>query len=430
MPLNILLKILHDPKTIVAAVLLGFASGFYLKDFSHSFKPIADIYVALLSMCLLPILVTALVWGIGQMLRDPNTRVLFGRLAGIYVIGLLVPCVVGIAVTLILQPGANLGDDVAAALGSGVASVQATESSGGLVKFLEGMIPPNVFTALSEGQFISIVFFCVLAGLGLGVVRSKGADETLRVVNALYETFITIFHWVLIPLPIGLFCIVAYHMSEANKGLLFALLTYLGVFWLAGVAVLIVHIAVLSVAAGMAPWRPLIALKTPLILAFATDNPFVALYSAIEALQEHFGVRREVADTIVPFGVLANQHGQIVLFSVTAVFLAQIYGIELGIVGMLTLGLGIVLSGAAAVGGGAVLASIMAPVLIGAGIPDALAVVILATTQPAVANLASTLTVQATCTLAVLTEKGHARRATEEAARAATEKALPGTQEA
>ena len=409
---SLLLKILQDPKTIIAGVLLGFVSGFYLKSFSHSLKPIADIYVSLLSMCLLPILVSALIWGIGQMLRHPRTQELFGRMAVIYVVGLAVPAVVTILVAVVLQPGASLGDNAAAALGGEMAGIQQSGAEGGLLAFMEELAPPNVFEALSTGDFMSIVFFCALVGLALGVVRSPGADEALRILNAFYETFSKVFHWVLIPLPIGLFCIVAYHISEANTELLLALATFIGGYWVAGLLVLAIHLGVLSAVCRIPPWRPLVALKTPLILAFATDNPFVALKSAIDSLQEHFDVEQEVADTIVPFGVLANQHGQIVLFAFTAMFMAQLYGAELGPVNLVIVALGVIMSGAAAVGGGAALAPILAPVLLGLGVPDALAIVIFATTQPAVANLGSTLTVQATCNLAILTSRGRVRAAT------------------
>ena len=404
--LSLLLRILGDPKTIIAGVILGFVSGFYFRDFSHSLKPVADIYVSLLSMCLLPILVSALIWGIGQMLRHPRTHELFSRMALVYVVGLFVPTLVTLAVVLILQPGASLGEDAAAALGGEMANVQQSGETAGLLGFLQSLAPPNVFEALSTGRFVSIVFFCALAGLALGVVRSPGADEALRILNAFYETFSKVFHWVLIPLPLGLFSIVAYHMSEADTELIVALGTYLAGFWIAGLLVLLIHVVVLSAVCRMAPWRPLIALKTPLILAFATDNPFVALKSAIDSLQKHFQVEREVAETIVPFGVLANQHGQIVLFAFTAVFIAQVYGVEMSVTTLIALALGVTISGAAAVGGGAVLAPILAPVLLGAGVPDALAIVIFATTQPAVANLGSVLTVQATCNLAVLTSRG------------------------
>jgi len=404
--LRVLHKILTHPATIIVGVALGFVCGYRFPELSGRLKPAADIYVGLLSMCLLPILVSALIWGVGQILRSRETNALFGRMAVIYALGLLIPCAMGIGVALVFEPGASLGHDTQAMLGQQLQQAPSQQEVGGLLGFVENLVPSNVFEALSRGQFISIVFFCALVGLALGVVRAPGADETLRVLNAFYQTFSTLFGWVLVPLAFGLFCIVAYNVSQSQKELLEALVSYVGFYWVAGIIVLMIHVLVLSFATRTAPWRPLVALKTPLILAFATDNPFVALYSAIESLQKDYAVPRAVADTITPFGVLANQHGQVLLFSFTSVFIAQVYGVELGLGGIAILGLGCVIAGAAAVGGGAALAPILAPVLLGADVPSALAVVVLATTQPVVANLSSTLTVQATCNLAVLTARG------------------------
>jgi proton glutamate symport protein len=163
-----------------------------------------------------------------------------------------------------------------------------------IMAFLQGMVPSNIFAALSRAQFISIVFFCILLGLALGVVKSPGADDTLRLLNALYEAFATIFHWVLIPLPFGLFALGAAHVAEANRELLEALVRYVGYFYLAGLVAVAGLTAVLSIVCRKTPWRVLSDLKQPLVVAFATDNPLVALYSAIEALQERFGVDRRV----------------------------------------------------------------------------------------------------------------------------------------
>lgn len=404
--LRVMHRILTHPATIIVGVALGFVFGFRFPEYSARLQPAADIYVGLLSMCLLPILVSALIWGVGQILRARETHALFGRMAVIYGLGLFIPCIVGIGVALIFEPGASLGNDAQAMLGRQLQQAPSEQEVAGLLGFVENLVPANVFDALSRGQFISIVFFCALAGMALGVVRAPGAEETLRVLNAFYQTFTTLFGWVLVPLAFGLFCIVAYHVSQAQKELLQALVSYVAFYWLAGIVVLLIHVLVLSFVTRTAPWRPLVAFKSALILAFATDNPFVALYSAIESLQKDYAVPRAVADTIAPFGVLANQHGQVLLFAFTSVFVAQVYGVELGFGGIATLGLGCVIAGAAAVGGGAALAPILAPVLLGADVPSALAVVVLATTQPAVANLSSVVTVQATCNLAVLTSRG------------------------
>jgi proton glutamate symport protein len=400
-------KILTHPITMLVGVVLGLVVGFHFPAFCATLKPAADIYIALLSMCLLPILVTALIWGVGQILRGRETRALVGRMAVVYVVGLLVPCVVGMVVAIGFEPGASLGHEAQATLGQhmGHAPVQ-QDAAGGLIRFIQDVVPTNVFEALSRGEFISIVFFCVLVGLALGVVRAPGADETLRVVNALYQTFSTLFGWVLVPLALGLFCIVAYNISQLQKGLVQALVHYVEFYWVAGILALLVHVLVLALATHTAPWTPIARLKTPLLLAFATDNPFVALYSAIESLQKDYAVSRQVADAIVPFGVVANQQGQVLLFSFTSIFIAQVYGIELGPMDLAILALGCVMAGAAAVGGGAALVPILAPVLLGVGLPDALSLVVLTTTQSVVANLSSTLTVMATCNLTVLTAGG------------------------
>lgn len=418
---------LSDPKTIIAGVVGGIVCGLFARDIAFELRPLAAIYIALLSMCMLPILVTALTWGIGQMLRNPVTRPLFGRLAGFYAVGLALPCVIGLLTVYLLQPGAGLSDEAANLLGARVEGQDAAVASepvesglltrwiyheevetGGFLHFMQGVVPSNVFSALSNGDFISIVFFSMLIGLALGVVRTAGADHTLQVVNTFYDIFAKVFGWVLIPLPLGLFCIVATAVTEIDTEIFGALARFLLTLWIAGVVLLLIYAVFTAIGARRSPIFVLNAEKEALILALATDNPFVALYSSMEALRLKFGIRRELSDTVAPFGVVANQHGQILLFSVLAGFLAQLYGVQLGPGDVVVLAIGCIVGGAAAVGGGAILAPVIAPVLLGAGIPAALATVVLATTQPVAAPLGSLLTVKATNMLAVLT--GAAKR--------------------
>jgi Na+/H+-dicarboxylate symporter/ABC-type amino acid transport substrate-binding protein len=358
------LRIVTHPATIIAGVVSGLLFGFYLPKPAHALVPFAKLYVALLSMSMLPILVTALTWGIGQMLRNATTRALFPRMVLSYLLLLLlIPSAATVLVCVGLSPGKSLGEGAAAALGQQLASEPTVETGSPIMAFLQGMVPPNIFAALSGAQFISIVFFCVLLGLALGVVKSAGADDTLRVLNALNEAFATIFHWVLIPLPLGLFALGAAHVAEADRELLVALVRYVGYFYLAGLVAVAGLTAVLSIVCRKAPWRVLSDLSQPLVIAFATDNPLAALYSAIEVLQERFGVDRSVVDTVTPFGVLANQHGQVLLLTFTVLFLAQVFGVSLGTAAIVIVAGSCLISGAAAVGGGPALVPILAPIL-------------------------------------------------------------------
>ena len=399
-------KFLSDPKTIIVGVVAGGLFGHYFKVEAQYLAPFANIYIALLSMCMLPIMVSALMWGIAQLLRNPKTANLFQRFAISYVLLLFIPCIAGLGVALIFEPGAGIDQNSAATLGSQMSQTGDGGGAVGFLAFVQSIIPPNVFGALSKGQFIAIVFFTALVGLALGVVKSDGADETLRMINTLYQTFVVMFGWVLLPLPIGLFCIVSVNIAQVNPELLDALIKFVVYFYLACTVAFVIHYAITVIVARSSIGLPFKAFKTPWLIAFATDNPFVALYSSMEALREYYGVDREVANTVAPFGVFANQHGQVLLFAFTTVFLAQVYGVELSVGALIQIAIGTMIAGTAAVGGGAILVPIMAPILLGVGVPPALAIIIFATTQTIIASFVSLLTVMATCNLAILTAQG------------------------
>ena len=397
-----MIAFLSDAKTVFAGVVAGLILGISAPSVAAMLRPLANTYVALLSMCLLPILVSALIGGVAQVVRRPSTRARLPRLALLYFAGLFLPAIVAVSVTLALDPGGRLGEAATALLGRGLAAHSGSGSSRAAMSFFSEIIPKDIFQALDASRFVSIVLFCSLTGAALGAVRSEGSETALGVVNAFYEAFTLLFRWVLIPLPIGLLVLIASSVSQVQMAVLAALLWLVGTIWLSAAVLLILYFAAMALAQRRSIFGIASDLKEPMGLAFVTDNPLVALYASIETLTEKFHTKREFAEAVAPFGVLANQHGQIVLLTGVSLFLAQLYGTALTPTTLGMLGLATVLSGAAAVGGGPTLVPILAPILAILGAPDALAVVVLSTTQAIVAPVCSVVTVGATCALASL----------------------------
>jgi proton glutamate symport protein len=179
----------------------------------------------------LPILIFVLIGGIGKMLRNPDTRALFPRMAIFFVLGLVIPSLVALAVVMIGHPGDGLSPEASLKLGHKLLeSAPAATGSGSLLDFVKSIVPSNIFAALSQNQFISVVFFCVVVGLAIGFVKSDAADLTLDIVDALYRTFALVFSWILVPLAPGLFCIVAANVAEADRELLVSLVGFVGNF--------------------------------------------------------------------------------------------------------------------------------------------------------------------------------------------------------
>lgn len=427
-------KVLTDPKLVLAAVAGGFLIGLFAKPVGEALFPFGKLYIAFLSMCLLPILITAIIVGIAGLLRDENTRPLFKSMSLLYVMGLIVPCVVGIATALLLTPGQQLGPDAEQSIGRLILEAPTSgKADGGIMDFLAQVVPTNPFASLSTNDVMAIVFLSVSIGLALGSIRRSTADPAIQFFKAIYDTFMQLFRWAIVILAPGLLLFISGVVAQIEAQVLFALVKFVVAFYIGGIVLMLIYM----LGFWMALRGPIIAtlskLSNPNVLAFMTNNPIVALPAALDTLDKDYGIDARVPELVIPFGIFANQHGAVFLLSFLSVFLAQIYVIDLSLQDFLVIGIGSIIAGATAVGGGAILIPTVAPLLAAMGIPVSLALVVLATTDNIIGPLRTVLTLQANLTLTTLV----ARRGQElpqesiiesaqpviESERAATEKA-------
>lgn len=399
-----------NPVLIIAMVLSGALLGYYDNAAGEIFAPYGDIFMTLLGMCVLPIMVAAVVAGLGRLLRSPHTRDCFKRMISLYAIGLFVPALAGVAAALIGQPGGQIDPIDLDALGEALLhSGDSGQEASGLVAFISRIIPHNVFNALSQGQVLSIVFVCILAGFALGKVKNDKADDLLDMIAAIMDVFEHIFKRVMLFLPIGIFCLMAGTMAKIGPRLLMALTRFMGVYLAGALILLLLYNVFLRHLVGGSFWRPIKALKDPLLLSAAANSSLIALAPTIDAVQDELHVDPKIAELVVPFGIIANRHGVVYLFAFTTVFLMQIYDISMGSIGYATTLLGTILTGMAAEGQGAAMVSILASLLHELAVPAALTGIVLATTYCVVGPLTNMLIIFANAILAVYADKDRPR---------------------
>lgn len=399
-------KILLDPKTVLAGVVGGFAIGITVKPLGEELLPIGNIYISFLSMCLVPILITAVISGIARLLRDPSTRVLFKSMAVYYLVGLILPCVIGIGAALLLGPGVDLGPEAEKSIGALIIESPAgPKKSSGILGFLAQVIPTNIFHALSANQVMSIVFLSVCLGLAMGVIQTRAIEEALALVETVNEAFMQLFRWAIVILAPGLLFLVAGVVAQISVETLIALTKFVITFYVGGIVLMIAYMFIFWLAVRGPMFSTLRKLINPNVLAFMTNNPIIALPSALDTLKEECGVDRRLPELVIPFGIFANQHGAVFLLSFLTIFLSQIYVIDLGIQDYVIIAIGSIIAGATAVGGGAVLIPTVAPILGAVGIPTSLALVVLATTDNIIGPVRTVLTLQSNITLTVITAR-------------------------
>lgn len=396
-------KLLLDPKTVLAAVIAGFLIGLFASPIGVAVFPIGSLYIAFLSMCLLPILITAIINGIAGLLRDVNTRPIFKNMALLYALGLIIPCVIGMGSALILQPGSNLSPVAQESIGALItASPPEAKADGGILGFLLQVVPTNVFEALSSNDVMAIVFLSVCIGLAIGTIHTHEADQALGLVQAIYDVFMQLYRWGIIILAPGLLLFIAGVVAEIDAETLLALTKFVIDFYIGG-AILMLILMVLFWRAVRGPLLPTLAkLSNPNMLAFMTNNPIVALPATLDMLEQDYGVDRRVPDLVIPFGIFANQHGAVFLLSFLTMYLAQIYVIDLALQDYAVIAIGSIIAGATAVGGGPVLIPTVAPILGAVGIPTSMALVVLSTTDNLIGPVRTVTSLQANITLTVM----------------------------
>ena len=404
--LRVLSRLLISPWTVLAGIATGAVVGLTDPAAARALAPWGDIYLALLKMCVLPILIAALVSSLGRLLASGQASRYLRRLVLVFGLGLIAAAVLGVALASALGPGRYIDEATRVVLAHEVLRaeqaspqhVSAASHATGLLGFLRGMVPSNIFAAASSGSVLPVIFFCVLAGLALGSLRNDRAAVALRVADAGYEAMLRVIGWLMYGLPFGLAAMVADQVSHAGEDVLVALAALVGTLLLGLLALTAAYAVIIGRRAGGTPWVALAAVREPLLVALGTSSSSAAIPATLRCA--HVGLRRErqSGDLIVPLGVTLNPQGSAFHFAVAVLFVAQLYGQTLGPGQLALVVVGSILAGVAASGAPGVAAlGMLALVLEPLGLPAAVGVILLSAIDPVLDPLITATNVHATC---------------------------------
>ena len=172
------------------AILLGACSGVYIgllkQEYVEFVAPLGKIYLDILKMCILPIIISAISVSIGRLLSNQGSLKYIKRMVFVFIVSVFFASVLGILAGVIGQPGSDLDEESLSALGSiiqesGSPDLEmflftpfvASNEMSLLQGFFFNLVPANIFTALSTGNNLKILFFSILFGLAVASLFGK-----------------------------------------------------------------------------------------------------------------------------------------------------------------------------------------------------------------------------------------------------------------
>ncbi len=313
---------------ILIGLILGVIYGLTLSSTVGYISWLGDLFIQALKMIIVPLIITSIVSGVTSIGSGSNFGRMFTKTFSYYIFTSLFAITAGLLFVNIIQPGAgaeiNLDQNVQGF---------ATEGQS-FINTIKGIIPTNIFEAIASGKMLSIIFFSMLFGFFINKVNEQYQNLLTNIFNAGFEVMMKVTLFIIKFTPIGVFALAAKLMASQDDpiGTFQSLGLYMVTVILAlGFHSIIILPIILKFIGRVNPIKHFKALSVPLLTAFSTSSSNATLPFTIKAVEENNGVSNKITSFTLPLGATINMDGTALYEGVAVMFIAQAYGIELGI---------------------------------------------------------------------------------------------------
>ncbi|ESA38950.1 sodium:dicarboxylate symporter [Leptolyngbya sp. Heron Island J] len=352
---------LRSPWAILISVVLAIYIGTAHKDMAVLLAPLGSFYLGLLKMCVLPILLAAITTSIGRLMRSSDAALYIKRILVVFPVGLVAASGLTVLIATIAGPGRNLSTKTLKSLGvlvnnSGI-DLEMTltgplpeKASQGMETFLIGLVPDNIFNALSQGDTLKVLMFSIIVGVSLGLIRDRVTEPCFDILEAIYRTFNQLIDWLTIVLPIGLFSLLAYQLSQQGLDVMLSMINFVIAALITSFVIYVFSTLVVWKQSKVSLLKVLAALREPSILALATSSSLACLPSSIAQLSDALNFNRQTVNLVTPLSITICRFGSVIYFALGSVFVMQLYDKPVGLNNILIVIVGSIFAGMATAG--------------------------------------------------------------------------------
>ena len=334
----------HRKMSLTAKVMIGMAAGIVVGVILNTidvgvlndhlvaglFGMIGTMFVNALKMLVVPLVFFSLITGVTGIGDIRALGRVGGKSFGLYMMTTALAITTAIVLASIVGPGQGFVMD-----GIDTSGVEAAAAPT-VYEVLANIVPTNPIAAFAAGEMLQVIFYTVILGvalLALGATAKPFTDACLFM-NELMMKLVSIVMWFA---PFGVFCLIAKTFAEQGPELFGPVILYVVTL----VAALMLHLfgtlmIMVKLLAGLNPITFMTKMRPAQIFAFSTASSNATIPVTLRSVEKRIGVDNSVASFCVPFGATINMDGTAIMQGVATVFLANVYGIDLGIAGYLT----------------------------------------------------------------------------------------------
>jgi len=313
-----------------------------VKSLGALIRPAGDIFIRLLNMIAVPLVFASLIVGAASLTDLKHVARVGGKTITIFMFTTVLAITIGLVMANVIQPGHFMPPetkDMLLQTYSDEASAKIEQNvSVNIIDFFVNIVPRNPFKAIADGDFLQVVFFAILTGVFLTQVPKDKSQTVINFFEGLSSAMILLVEKVMYIAPYAVFALISATVAEFGVSILQTLLMY-SITVLLGLLIMLVVVypTLLKTIARQKVFPFYKALRQVMVVAFSTSSSAATLPLEIEVAEKRLGVPNKIASFVLPLGATINMDGTALYQAVAAMFIAQVYGIEMDLTKQVTI---------------------------------------------------------------------------------------------
>ena len=320
-------------KLVFPAVLTNGLSTYLL-------TPVKTIFMNALKIIIAPVVFFSIVTCISQFNSILELGRLGAKVMGIYILTTVIAVILGIGITMLVQPG-----EWAFALSGGVQAAEVavdTSIDTSILSTIVNIVPSNFIAPFLQSDTLQIIFLAVLCGLAVGLI-----GEYTKVLKDLFEAFNSLFLSITTMIagfiPAAVFCSVALLVIDLGGSSLLSVLGAAMTHILAILCMLCVYALLILIMARLNPLTFFRKNREGMLTSFTLCSSSAAMPTNLRTCTDKLGISPKVCNFSIPLGATVNMDGTSIYLAVMGLFLARAYGVPVVPSSLFSLALTIIL---------------------------------------------------------------------------------------
>jgi proton glutamate symport protein len=287
-----------------------------------------DLFIGILKMVIVPLVLSSVILGIGSAGSLSYLRSMGVRLIPYFMLTTVIAVTIGLTVTSFVKPGLSIDQSIMSAGGE---VTKQTLLDITVPDRIMNMVPVNPAEAQLKKNMLQLVILGIIVGVALLTLKTKSTKTFRDVCEFTQDACMMIVGWAMWLAPIAVASLMIQAVGKMGVSALSSMALYVACVVGGLLLMVVVYMVIVWVVAKRNPFQFLADIRAAQIVAFSTSSSLATMPVTMSVAEERLKTSDDVHGFVVPLGATVNMDGTALYQATVALFLCQVFGIDLSL---------------------------------------------------------------------------------------------------